>query len=227
MNHIEAKDQMAVERYLLGELTPELREAFEEHYFDCPQCALDLRIGSALVDEVKTLPKEAVAVMPARPITPPPEARKPKLFLWWRPAFAAPAFALLLAVIAFQNLDTLPALRKQADQPRLLPWTLLHAETRGSGPLALQADRTQGAVLLIDLPQDATDTSYAFDLYNAQGKRLWTETAAAIGEGRTVSILIPGPVLAEGSDMLAISGIAANGERTEIDRRSLDIHFAK
>lgn len=227
MNHIEAKDQMAVERYLLDELTPELREAFEEHYFDCPECALDLRIGAALVDEAKTLPREAASALPAAPTTPAPEAKKPKLFLWWRPAFAAPAFALLLAVLAYQNLGTLPALRKQATQPRLLPWTLLHAETRGSGPLALQADRTQGAVLLIDLPQDAADTSYGFDLYNSHGKRIWAETAGAVGEGRTVSILIPGPVLAEGSDTLAISGIAANGERTEIDRRNLDIHFAK
>jgi hypothetical protein len=227
MNHNEAKDQMAVERYLLDELTPELREAFEEHYFDCPECALDLRIGATLVDEVKTLPREAAAAAAPPPATPRPEAKKPKLFLWWRPVFAAPAFALLLAVIAYQNLDTLPTLEKEAAQPRLLPWTLLHAETRGGGPLALQADRTQGAVLLIDLPQDAANTSYAFDLYNAHGKRIWTETAGAVGEGRTVSILIPGPVLAEGSDMLAISGIAANGERTEIDRRSLDIHFAK
>ncbi len=225
MNHNEAKEQMAVERYLLDELTPELREAFEEHYFDCPECALDLRIGAALVDEAKALPRETAS--PAAPAAPAPEASKPKVFLWWRPVFAAPAFALLVGVIAYQNLATLPALQKEAAQPRLLPWTLLHAETRGGGPLVLQADRTQGAVLLIDLPQDSADTSYAFDLYNSHGQRIWTETAGAVGEGRTVSILIPGPALEEGSDMLAISGIAANGERTEIERRSLDIHFAK
>ncbi len=227
MNHNEAKEQMAVERYLLDELTPELRESFEEHYFDCPECALDLRIGAALVDEAKALPREAPSAAAAPPTTPGPEARKPKVLLWWRPVFAAPAFALLVGVIAYQNLATLPALREEAAQPRLLPWTLLHAETRGGGPLVVQADRTQGAVLLIDLPQDSADTSYAFDLYNAHGKRIWTETAETLGEGRTVSILIPGPALEEGSDMLAISGIAANGERTEIDRRSLDIHFAK
>ncbi len=226
MNHHEAEEQMAVERYLLDELTPEVREAFEQHYFDCPECALDLRIGAAFADEAKALPRELAPATPA-PAPARPEAKKPKGFLWWRPVFAVPVFALLLAVIGYQNLATLPALRTEAAQPRLLPWTLLHAETRGSGPLALQADRTQGAVLLIDLPQDSADTSYAFELYNQRGMRIWTKTEEALGEGRTVSILIPGPVLQEGSDILAISGIASNGERTEIDRRSLEIHFVK
>jgi anti-sigma factor RsiW len=35
MKHEEAVQQLAIERYLLDELTPELREQFEEHLFDC------------------------------------------------------------------------------------------------------------------------------------------------------------------------------------------------
>ena len=53
MEHIEAVQQMAAERYLLDELPPELRDAFEEHLFDCPECAFDLRAGAAFVDEAK------------------------------------------------------------------------------------------------------------------------------------------------------------------------------
>ncbi len=53
MEHNEAVQQMAVERYLLDELTPELREAFEEHVFDCQECTLDLRAGVAFVEEAK------------------------------------------------------------------------------------------------------------------------------------------------------------------------------
>lgn len=228
MTHNEAKEQMAVERYLLGELAPVAREAFEEHYFDCRECALDLRIGAAFLDEAKALPAEPAKAVPEPPARPArPAARKPKVYFWRRPVFAVPALALLLAVIGYQNLATLPTLRKEVAQPRLLPWTLLHADTRGGGALAVQANRTQGTVLLIDLPQDSAYTSYAFDLYDLHGKRIWTEAAEALGEGRTVSILIPGPALEEGSDVLAIYGNAPNGERTEIDRRSLDIRFVK
>ena len=51
MDHNEAVQQMATEKYLLGELPPELREAFEEHFFDCPECAMDLRTAAAFVEE--------------------------------------------------------------------------------------------------------------------------------------------------------------------------------
>ncbi len=30
------------EKYVLGELAEELREAYEEHYFDCQECATEV-----------------------------------------------------------------------------------------------------------------------------------------------------------------------------------------
>jgi hypothetical protein len=66
-------------------------------------------------------------------------------------------------------------------------------------------------------------------LYDLQGKQLWTRSvtatqAGSAGDG-TVSLVIPGAGLAQGSYTLAISGTDAKGTRTEIDRRILDIHF--
>src|SRR5262245_61991311 len=43
MDHETAVRISATERYLLGELTGEDRDAFEEHYFLCPDCAEDVR----------------------------------------------------------------------------------------------------------------------------------------------------------------------------------------
>jgi len=40
---------MAVEKYLLEELTPELRDEFEEHFFDCQECALDVQATAAFM----------------------------------------------------------------------------------------------------------------------------------------------------------------------------------
>jgi anti-sigma factor RsiW len=42
VTHDEAILINAVEQYLLGELPPPLPDAFEEHYFDCPECAQSL-----------------------------------------------------------------------------------------------------------------------------------------------------------------------------------------
>src|ERR1700758_1532691 len=102
MDHEEAVRQNATERYLLDELDPELRDQFEEHLFDCQECALDVRAGAMFVEQSKVILAEpqasyAVVQQPAR------ETAKRGWFAWLRPAFAVPVFALLLAVIGYQN----------------------------------------------------------------------------------------------------------------------------
>jgi hypothetical protein len=231
MDHNEAIKQMAAERYLLNELTPELRDAFEEHAFNCPDCALDLRAGSAFINiakgELPGLPATSPASSqpePARPIKKSIDWQS-----WLRPAFAIPAFAALLMLVSYQNLSTIPSLRKAANEPGIQPSTAFHAGTRGGAHTPVGADRTHGAALSIELPQDSGYASYVFDLYDPHGKQLWTRSitasqAGSTGDG-TVSLSIPGEGLVQGSYTLAISGTGPNGARTEIDRRLLDIHF--
>lgn len=233
MNHEEAVQEMATERYLLDELAPELREAFEEHMFECQECALDVRAGNVFLTEAKAQLPELRAS--AAPEVPPREAARPAPARikksWWSvfamPAFAAPVFAALLGVIAFQNFSTIPSLRSDLRQPRIIPWSSLHAGTRGTEATAVQADRRQGAVVLIDVPQGYA--SYVIDLYDPQGKRFWTQTVAAADQSNpvpgTLSLLIPGAGLQEGSYALNLTGISPQGARTELGRRVLNVHF--
>jgi hypothetical protein len=148
------------------------------------------------------------------------------LIFSWGPAFAVPAFASLLGLIAYQNLSTIPHLREEA-APRIAPWTPLHLGARGSGPVSVEADRKQGAVVLIQLPQSATYPSYILDFYDAQAHLVWSRPVAAPGPASedTLSLVIPATDLQSGSSTLAISGISPQGGRTEIDRRVLDVHF--
>ena len=53
MNHQQATKLMAVESYLLHELTPEVRDQFEEHFFDCQECAADLRATAGFMDATR------------------------------------------------------------------------------------------------------------------------------------------------------------------------------
>ena len=233
MNHEEAVKDMATERYLLDELSPEFREAFEEHMFECQECAFDVRSGNVFLSEAKVqLPAViATAAQQVRPVR--TEPKKPFWSLWaipaFRPAFAVPTLAVLLGVIAFQNLFTIPSLHMAASQPRLVPWTSMHMGTRGADPIAVQADRSRGAVVLIDLPRQSAYASYAVDLYDPQGKRFWTQAITVPVESNagsgTLSLLIPGTGLQQGTYTLNLAGISPQGARTELGRRALDVHF--
>jgi len=231
MNHNDAVQEMATERYLLDELSPELREAFEEHMFDCQECAFDVRAGNVFLTEAKVqLPEITAATANAKAsngVT--REAKRPWWSVWSMPAFAVPTFAVLLAVIAFQNLATIPSLRSAATEPRVMPWSSLRLGTRGTEPTVVHADRKQGGVVLIDLPQQPAYSSYAIDLYDPQGRRFWTQTVTAPsqdnGGAGTLSLLIPGSGLQQGSYTLNLAGISPQGARIEVGRRTLDVHF--
>jgi hypothetical protein len=243
MDHSEAVNLMAAEKYLLGELEPDVRDAFEEHFFDCPECAFDIRTGMAFVDEAKAQLPGIAAAESARvaPITTEPirresteaSPRAEKRPSWWRglfttPAFAAPVFATLLLVIGYQNLVTYPALRTEATEPRVLPAISLHGGTRAGGSTVIEADRKQGVSVLVDLPEAQGYSSFAVDLYDAQGKLAWTHklsTSANGNDAGTLSLLIPGGGLQQGTYALVVMGVTAQGQRSELERHNFDVHI--
>jgi len=241
MDHSEAVNLMAAERYLLGELPADLRDAFEEHLFDCPECAFDIRAGVAFVDEARVQlpglmaasPESAAEPTVKSPERPAAEPKRRKWSGWWgslfsTPAFAAPVFATLLLVVGYQNLVTYPALRSEATEPRLLPSVALHAGTRGGERTVVMADRKQGVLLQIDLPGQALYSAYTVDLYNSQGKLTWTRNftpGAAGADSETLSVALPGEGIEAGAYSLAISGVNASGQKSELNRQGFDIQF--
>src|SRR5260370_42341234 len=61
MDHETAVRTGATERYLLGELTGEDREGFEEHYFMCPECAEDVRALTVFAANAKAVFRQEAA----------------------------------------------------------------------------------------------------------------------------------------------------------------------
>jgi hypothetical protein len=238
MEHHEAVEMMASERYLLDELTPELRDAYEEHFFACPECADDLRFGAAFVDQAKTiLPTIENYAAPARvdaaasPAASPvrnavPEKRE--WFAWLRPVFLVPAFACLLAIIGYQNLVTYPALEMAASEPQILPspTAVLSGATRG-GITAVQADLLFGSTITVPLPPNAVYAFYKFDCYNSRGKFLWSHTLpVTAASDESVTLWLPARTKQD-TYKLAISGITATGENIPIQQQFFDVQAKK
>jgi len=53
MDHNEAVRLQAAEKYVLGELPPPLRDEFEEHYFECEECAQEVKAAAEFLDNVR------------------------------------------------------------------------------------------------------------------------------------------------------------------------------
>lgn len=101
MDHNVAHKTQAVERYLLGEMPLEERDAFEEHYFACQICAEEIRTGSAFTRDLNRVLREGGPV------------RTSGWSSWFRLPVLVPACAamFLAAVVGYQNLAVLPALK--------------------------------------------------------------------------------------------------------------------
>ena len=113
MDHERAIQNLAAESYLLDEMTPGEREAFEAHYFECPSCAEDVREAlQFLTDAGEVLRSEPVRLAAHIQSRPPKAAPKAKWFAWLQPQFAGPAMALLAAVciVALSQLQSFSSL---------------------------------------------------------------------------------------------------------------------
>src|SRR4030081_1145184 len=94
MNHQEALQEMAVERYLLGELSGASLDSFEEHLLECSDCAMDVKMGGTFIDAVRT--EGAVPRTVAAPCV---ESARRWTSWFGSPWFRAPALAA--CVLAF------------------------------------------------------------------------------------------------------------------------------
>jgi hypothetical protein len=216
MNHHDAVERLAAEKYLLNEMSPAEREEFEEHYFGCRECAAEVRATAAFLDEAKKeleQPKRE-AVIP----------RKRSRWDWlWRPAFAGPVFASLLLVIVFQNLTVSPRAAggtNEADLPEILPTlSLIGAGSRGAASLpSLTARKGQPVLVVVDIPAAEQYSAYSCVLVAPGGAVAWRVSVSPEQARDTVSIRAPAAPWERGEYTLLVQGIpgAAQEKPAEI-----------
>lgn len=213
------------EKYLLNELDSEVRNQFEEHFFDCPECALDVQAGSVFVEQSKIVLAEQTT--PVSHGTSAVVPSKPGWFALLRPTFAVPVLACLLAVIGYQNLVTYPQIKHALNRPQILPWASVNVGTYGSDGPAITTRPGEGFLLFVRIPPDGGYSRYTADLYNPAGKMEWSITIPASTTQDQWPVQVPGTNRKEGSYRLSVRGITAAGESKEIGRASFELQIQR
>ena len=208
MDHIEAVNNQAVERYLLGQMPDAEIDAFEKHFFECGSCAEEVESGVLFQENAR-------AAFPPVP-QPATAAKRNWLLQWWaRPAFAAPALAagLLAAATIYQAGFVIPALRHElalAQAPQAPVSFLLKSAARGQErgeekPFLIPA----GAPLFL-VQIDLADTSfpqYRCALYDKSGAFRASVDGPAPPPGGQLSVVIPVAGLKPGVYTLKVHGV--------------------
>lgn len=188
MDHTEAVETLAPERYLLNEMTDEDRDAFEDHFFDCIECAADLRAGTALIAGVREEGKAQ---------------RRPRPWTAWSSNAAA---AMLIAVVGYQNGVVIPRMareRDEANRPRLLHLSSkpLSTSMSRSGPETVVV---HGDVLSIEVEPVEGATGYVLEVVGPGEVKQFVQRVTAAEATETVYLLPPGGKLPPGRYTLKV-----------------------
>jgi len=227
MDHNVVVREKMTERYLLDELDSEARSQFEEHFFDCQECAQDVQAAALFVERSKlVLSEPAVVPTPANPL-PVASPGIPKWMTWFKPSVVAPVMALLLVALAYQSFVTLPQMRAVISAPHVLPWTSVNVGTFSGETNAITVAPGSGFLLFVRIPPDGSYRNYRADLYNPAGKLEWSLTIPATESQDQWPVQVPAANRPAGTYTLLLQGISSAGESKKVGQASFELQFEK
>jgi anti-sigma factor RsiW len=227
MDHEVVVRQKMTERYLLDELDPRVRDEFEEHFFDCPKCAFDVRAGAAFVDQSKAVLAETRETETVPPATAVPARPRRGWMAWLRPAFAAPALAILLAMVSYQNLVTIPTLTKAVSNPQVLAWVPVNIGSYGADGPTIRISPGQGFLLFVRIPPQNGYSQRTADLYNPAGKLEWAVPIPAASSQGQWPVAVPAADRQAGTYKLIVRGTNATGTSEELGQGLFELQIQK
>ena len=201
MNHDEAISTLAVERYSLDEMTPEDREAFEQHYFECKECWTAVRRAEMFAQNAKLAARmDRRSGGDVRPF-------RSRRMTWIAPAAAAALFLVVGLGVVRQWVGTMP---REGEIAHLY----VTDQMRG-GPAADNVlPSKQWATLFVEILPVEGAASYRLELVGPGGPRL-LEVSAEKAQNPVPWLLRPLPA---GNHELVIESVDVGGKRSEIAR---------
>jgi hypothetical protein len=229
MEHTEAVRLQAAEKYLLGELTEPQRAEYEEHYFDCHDCAEELKATVAFMESAKHVAREdAPPALDEKKYV----AAGARWFAWLRPVFAVPAFAALILFAGYQGV-MIARLKNAAPAQMMTASVQLLGSIRGGGEdggdtAKVRVRAGEGFLLNFDFTPSKSFASYQWQVQDQSGVVVQKGTIAGDNANQGLHLPVTGGVQRAGKYYLVFFGIAENGDArggTEVQRLAFAVEF--
>jgi hypothetical protein len=208
MEHDEAVGSQAAERYVAHELSPAEQEAFEEHFFDCPQCADEVRFEMTFAANARAALREQRIAPAAAPAPQAAQSWRNRL-AWLRPSpTLAFSFAANFALAAGLGYVLLTGGREMAvpqfTQPYFAPGVTHGEENAHAIPPGANFYQVRFGA--------PAGQSYSYEILDAAGKRESSGSKAApASEEKDLYFVVPLRNLPAGVHTLVVRA-GAGGE---------------
>ncbi len=222
MDHEEAVREQAAERYVLGELPAGQREAFEEHFFQCPECAREVQLGAVFLANVRTVLAEQAQRQRARLI---------ERILDWKPLLPAALAACLVLALStgYLALVSVPALKKQVaglTAPQSYPAVFLKPVLRGEEQVIEIPRQSMFLGLAVDVPLTSRAAHYRCDFLTEGDQRAAFIVAPAPQQpGAPLNLLLSPSALRSGRYTLVLQAAEGPEGGRELGRFSFRLHI--
>lgn len=232
MDHSEAVRMKAVERYVLGELSSDVREQFEEHCFECVECANDLKALTTFVTAGRMVFEEGNQVAEERAEE---EQRSWGWRKWFRPALTIPALGALATIVIFQAAVTIPGLKKEAARESVAELYgssyRVQGATRGEGNSRVAIAPNESFALDFDFTPSSSFPRYKGKLVDAFGQSVLTFGVGGEEANKELHLVVPAGVVHPGNYNVVFFGdngaTSADAKVDEVQRILFAIEFRK
>ncbi len=219
MNHHEAVERHAADRYVIGDMSPAERGEFEQHFFECPECAGEIEAGAVFAANAR-------AVLTGSGFKEEPRHG----FGWLRPAYLLAAAAVLVLIVCYQELVRIPRLRAELERaagPQAYPAFFLRPVARGDDQVIAIPKAAPFVGLSFDIPPAGDWTGYECSVRGPSppGAAFDIAAPAPAAPGSPINVLIPAARLNSGTYTLVLRGKAAGTAPVELGRFTFVVQF--
>ena len=210
MEHQQAKEMHAAEKYVLGELAEELREQFEEHYSDCPECALDVQTTMEFVAASKQIFSEELQPHGVKTEI---GRKRSKWAGWLKPLIAVPALAVLVVMLGYEARQ----IRKSHQEAEMRDLSLVASadfglrggDREGGETVTVRVREGEAYGIHFDFLPSHTFASYIGEIEDAAGHVAMKLRIPGERVNKEVKFVVPPGRLAPGNYALVIYGDGA------------------